>query len=212
MGVYDKPFWSKDFYDHQARWLHYFNQIKAVAREIREREDHNDNFSVLEIGPSYGLVTFYLRKFGVDIKTLDFKPEYQPDFLASVLKMPLPDNSFDLILVCEVLEHLPFENFPGVLKEIHRVTKKTVFLSLPDGRSTLLNFRLKLPFLKEFKFLLKIPDFKKHIFNGHYFEIGKPGFSLEKIKGIIEKTGFKIKSDRVKSDTPKNHYFILEKI
>jgi len=212
MGVYDQPFWSKNFYDHQARWLHYFNQIRAVAREIEERENHNENFSVLEIGPSYGPVTFYLRKFGVNVKTLDFKPEYQPDFLSSVLKMPLPDNSFDLILVCEVLEHLPFEDFPKALKEIHRVTKKTVFLSLPDGRRMLLNFRLKLPFLKEWKFLWKISDFKRRFSKGHYFEIGKPDYSLEKIKSIIETTGFKIKADWVKNDTPKNHYFILEKI
>lgn len=211
-SVYDKPFWSKNFYDHKARWVHYFNQIRAVAKEIRRKGSQMENFWVLEVGPSYGLVTFYLRKFGVKVKTLDKKPEYNPDFLGSVLEMPFPDNSFDMILACEVLEHLPFEDFPGALKELYRVAKQTVFLSLPDERRTLLRFSLKIPFLKEIHFLLKIPTFKYHVFDGHWWEIGKIGYSVSRIRQEIKKAGFYIEKDWAAPDTPKNHYFLLKKI
>lgn len=39
------------------------------------------------------------------------------------------DNSFDLVIACEVLEHVP--NPRRALAEIHRVTKRTVILSVP---------------------------------------------------------------------------------
>ena len=46
--------------------------------------------------------------------------------------MPFRDGQLDMVLCCEVLEHLPFTNFFHALKEIRRVARYKVILSLPD--------------------------------------------------------------------------------
>lgn len=214
MDARDTPFYSKKFYDHKARWIHYFNQIRAVAREIRRRGGVLDGFSVLEIGPSHGLVTEYLRKFGVNVTTLDFKASYQPDIVADVRAMPLPDNSFEMAIVCEVLEHMPFEDSLKALKELHRVTRKTVLMSVPDARRTLLQLRLKLPFFKEFSFTLRFPAFTRQVVaneHWHNWEIGKIGYPPSRVKKEIKAIGFTIRQCGSLPDTPRNYYFLLEK-
>lgn len=49
---------------------------------------------------------------------------------ASILKLPFSDNSFDIVLCLEVLEHLkdPLE----AIKELSRVTKECCILSVPN--------------------------------------------------------------------------------
>lgn len=211
-SAYDIPFWSKDFYDHKARWIHYYNQIRAVAGRVRNSPDKR-GFKVLEVGPSHGQVTSYLRKFGVDVTTIDNKKEYSPNILGDVLKMPFKDDNFDMVLVCEVLEHLPYEQFLQALVEIKRVVKLAVFLSLPDSRKTLLSFSLKVPFLKEKKFILKVHAAQTiPSVSDHKFEIGMKDFPLKKILKDIENVGFKCIEHTVSVDTPKNHYFLLSKV
>lgn len=191
-------------YDHKARWLSYYYQIKEVINLKPAK--------ILEIGTGNGLVAKYLRERNYNLTTLDLDKELKPDITASVLKMPVEDNSFDLILCAEVLEHLPFENFSQALDEIKRVAKNNVILSLPDYRRTLLNFTVKFPFIRQFNIFIKIPSFKKHKFDGqHYWEIGKSGYPVSKIKENIKKSGLKIIDNFVPFDAPSNHYFILEK-
>jgi len=213
-SCYDKPFWAKNFYDHKARWLHYNNQVRYVRKEIRKRGGSIENFKVLEVGPSHGFVTDYLKKFGVDITTIDNKLDYKPDVLGDVRDMPFEDNSFDMILVCEVLEHMEYENFPISLREMRRVSRGKVLLSLPDVRRILFHINFKLPFMKHFDYMVKIPTFKKHVLKApgaHYFEIGARGYPPSFIKEEILNSGFNIISSKVFSDTPKNHYFLMEK-
>jgi len=95
------------------------------------------------------------------------------------------ENSFDTILCAEVLEHIPFEYFEKSLEELQKITKKWVVLSLPHF-GIRLKFSFKIPKLQEKNVLLKIPYRKEHRFNGeHYWEIGKRGYSLDKILKII---------------------------
>lgn len=167
---------------------------------------------MLEVGPAHGFVAAYLRKFGVNVTTLDINKAYTPDVLASVLDMPFPDSSFNVILASEVLEHLPFKDFSRALHELHRVTSHVVFLSLPDVRHTLLSIDLKIPFLKRIRKIIKAPTFKKHVFDGqHYFEIGKRKYPPSCIRQEITRVGFVIRREAVHPDTPKNHDFVLDK-
>lgn len=159
----------------------------------------------------HGFVTTCLRAFGVKVTTLDINEAYEPDFVGSVLKMPFSDNAFTMSLICEVLEHLPYDSFSPALKELRRVTERTVLLSLPDVRRTLLSVDVKLPFLKRIRGIVKAPTFKRHIFDGqHHFEIGKRGYSPRRIRQKIIRAGFVIRKDKVYPDTPKNHYFVLD--
>jgi SAM-dependent methyltransferase len=191
-------------YDHKARWLSYYYQSKTVLKL--------GVVSVLEIGPGNGTVSDYLRKQGIALTTVDIDPELKPDITASLLKIPLPDNSFDLVMACEVLEHLPFEKFIPALKEISRVSKHYIFISLPDHRRTLFYFRMKIPLLSEIAFRIRIPAFTRHVFNGqHYWEIGKVGFSPRIIRKAIIRSGLRIVKDLVRHDAPMNHFFLMEK-
>lgn len=47
-----------------------------------------------------------------------------------IYKLPYPDNSFDLVLCMEVLEHL--DKPKAALKELRRVSSKYVLLSVPN--------------------------------------------------------------------------------
>jgi len=191
-------------YDNKRRWLHYWYQIHLVLK-LKPKE-------LLEIGIGSAIVSNYLRDRGVKITTLDIDPNLKPDVVASVLNIPFENNSFELVLAAEVLEHLPFKDFIPALEEIKRVTKKYAIISLPDKRHVLIYLGLKLPFIEQKNIFIKSPSLKKHVFNGqHYWEIGKLRYSLKRIRNDIKKSGFKISNDFTPFDAPWNHYFILEK-
>ncbi|TSC67974.1 MAG: type 11 methyltransferase [Parcubacteria group bacterium Gr01-1014_72] len=213
-SVYDIPFWAKGFYDHKARWIHYYYQVQFVANILRAWQGDRNMFRLLEVGPSHGFVTQYLRKFGVSVTTIDNKKEYSPDILGTVLSMPLQSDSYDMILVCEVLEHLPYDAFSKALAELFRTTRCYVLLSVPDVRRILFSIEIKMPFFKWLHITIRIPTFQKHVCpvpGGHQWEIGKKSFPPGRIRDAIKSAGFAIVDDVMFHDTPKNHYFLLEK-
>lgn len=166
--------------------------------------------TVLEIGVGNKIVFDCLKREGIEVQTLDVDKELNPDFEGSVEKILLKDNSFDVVLCAEVLEHLPFNKFEQCLKELKRVSKKYVVLSLPHfGPPVKVHF--KVPFIKESRKSFKIPYHPQHKAGGvHYWEIGKKGYSPKKIKAIIAKY-FRIKKDFVPFENQYHHFYILEK-
>ena len=85
-------------------------------------------------------------------------------------------------------------------------------ISLPDKRRILLHVLLKIPFINYINIFIRIPLFKKHVFDGqHYWEIGKKGYSVARVKEAIGESRLKIVDSFVHFDAPSNHYFILEK-
>ena len=193
-------------YLREPRMFSYFFQIKEALKLV------NPPKRILLIGVGDGVVPFYLKKIGFDLTTIDIDPDLKPDVVGDVLKMPFPDDAFDLAVCAEVLEHLPFEKFPAALTEIGLVTKQGLILSLPDKRRTLLDLRLKLPLIKQIDFFYKIDLRRAHVFDGqHYWEIGKKDYSLRKVIFEIEETGFKLMRHYVKSQSPNIHFFVLGK-
>lgn len=199
-----KSHYFDEKYNSKTRWLSFFYQIE-ILQDVKAK-------SILEIGPGNGLATYVLRDRGVQVTTVDIDPDLKPDIVADVEKLPLADNTVDVVCAFEVLEHMPFELFLENLKEMSRVSKKYVIISLPDRRRILFHLLFKIPFLNYKNIFIKIPSFKKHVFDGqHYWEIGKKGYSVSNIKKHIEKAGLIIKDDYVHADVPGAHYFILEK-
>jgi hypothetical protein len=112
----------------------------------------------------------------------------------------------------EVLEHLPYEEFKYCLSELMRVSNKYVLISLPHwGRH--FSIHVRLPFFNKIQFSLKINIWPiKHKFNGqHYWEIGKIGFPLARIRNDIKSIGFKIVRDYIIFESPYHHFFVLRK-
>ncbi|MBI2635360.1 MAG: class I SAM-dependent methyltransferase [Parcubacteria group bacterium] len=190
-------------YEDKNRWMSYWHQIKEISNFHSE--------SVLIIGKGSGLVSEYLKLSGIKTTTLDIDESLSPDVVASVLDMPFKDSEFDAVLCAQVLEHLPYEDFTKAIFEIKRVANKSAVISLPHFGPAI-RFLFKFPFFPEIKFMVKLPYPKKHLFKGeHYWEIGKRGYSAQKIKKDIEKCGFNGIKDYIFFENPLHHFFVLKK-
>lgn len=200
----DKNHYFNQSYNHKARWLSYWYQIDLVL-SIGAR-------SILEVGVGSGIVADYFKKMGLEIKTLDIDVRLQPDIVGSVEKISCDNEQFDCILAAEVLEHLPYEKFRSILREVARVSKKYAVISLPDARKTLFNYYFKAPFFNACEHLYKISSFKRHKFDGqHYWELGKLAYEMKKIKNDIIMSGWNIKKCFTPYDVPTKIFFLLEK-
>lgn len=174
---------------YQRRYLTLPRIITHWYQASEVAEETPPGGSVLEIGPGSGHTTWLLRSWGYSVTTLDFEPANRPTVVGTVTDLPFADGSFDTVLAAEVLEHLPFEQFDRCLSELARVARKSVVVSLPApfvGLAALFN----LPRLKPRSLHLGVPYLVKHRFNGeHYWELGKVGFSLGRIKQHIKASG-----------------------
>jgi ubiquinone/menaquinone biosynthesis C-methylase UbiE len=100
---------------------------------------------VLVIGKGSGLPSYLLEHRGFKVTTVDIQAELAPAVVCDVRQLPFSDQAFDVVVCCQVLEHIPFEFFVPALCEMRRVIRKGLVLSLPDqGRySTLLSYLLR---------------------------------------------------------------------
>lgn len=200
-----KDHYRRSSYDSKDRWVSYWYQINyVVARNPRK---------VLEIGPGNKTVTEALRKKGIEVTTVDIASDLNPDVIAPVTKLPFPDRAFEGILAAEVLEHLPFNDFPKAISEIRRVAGRFAVISLPHA-GFVFSLEFKIPLIGKKSFLWKLPFFwRVHEFNGeHYWELGKRGFSVRRIKQIIRHHGFHLRGSGIFADDPAHYFFILEKV
>lgn len=196
----ENNFYNFKKYDTKSRWMSYWHQIDEVLKL-------NPN-NILEIGVGNQTVTRYLRDLGINVSTLDVDQSLKPDVLGSVLSLPFADNAFEAILCCEVLEHLPFSDFKKGLRELFRVGKRDVVLSLPHFAPPL-KLSFKAPFLREISWAVKIPWPITHPQGlEHYWEIGKKDYALSKIKEEIRQY-FEITRDFVPFENQYHHFFVL---
>ena len=199
----DKSHYEFSRYVGIDRWASYHAQIKAVLERGPD--------SVLEIGVGDGVLRDYLKQhLSINYRSLDIDPELHPDIVGSVTAIPLPSESVDYVLAFEVLEHLPFETLPSAIKEIARIAKQGVIMSLPHFGPPV-KFLLKLPFLPEIRFAWKIPFFKRHVFNGeHYWEIGEKGYPTGVIREVLGEH-FVIVQEFIPFENQYHHFFVLAK-
>ncbi|MDP2918242.1 MAG: methyltransferase domain-containing protein [bacterium] len=194
-------------YLNKRRWISYWHQIDEASAL-------KNIHSILEVGPGNKIVADTLAKMGYAIQTLDNDPRSQPDFIGQIEKVKtLPDQKFDLVLASEVLEHIPYAEFPSALRNLRRLTKKYLLLTLPyTSRGTFKPyFHAHLwPFHKPISWSKIFNLFPRpHIFNNqHYWEIGKRGYPLKKVLQTIRNNNFTIIKHY---PIPENlyHYLIL---
>lgn len=93
--------------------------------------------TILDIGCSKGSYVKYLCEKGYDAYGIDvldhqgWEGKYQDRFKqGDITNLPFEDNSFETLLAFEVLEHISDINL--AVKEMHRVSKKNIIISVPD--------------------------------------------------------------------------------
>jgi SAM-dependent methyltransferase len=119
-----------------------------VGDILKYRPPTSGTVRVLEIGAFFGVNCMALRGLGYHVTAAD-TPEFieDPDQIERYARygiatkavrledfiLPFEDDSFDVIIMCEVLEHLNFNPLP-LLKEINRIgsVKSIFYLSLPS--------------------------------------------------------------------------------
>jgi len=195
----------KESYDSKGRFISYWHQINEIVKL--------NPVNVLEIGIGNGFVSKYLKERRANVLTLDIDKELNPDIVGSVLDVPFPDHSFEVVACYELLEHLQYENFHKALSEIFRVSKSYAILSLPDA-SRYYRVYLQIPKIGVFKKFILLSRLKNpiHKFDGeHYWEIGKADYPLSRIMKNIRRVGFSIKRTYRIFENPCHRFFILEK-
>ncbi len=197
----------EDEYVDRKKFNSFFTQIELV-RKLKPK-------TILEIGPGLGHVTSILKLEGFSVKTLDLFSKRKPDYVSSVSKMPVKDSSFDLVLCCEVLEHLPLkssnnEDLEHALLELRRVTKEYCIISVPYY-SLHLAINLKVSGLKNKNITLRLPIPTKKINSKyHYWELGR-GCSVKQFKNLIRKAGFHIIEQKNVPLQEYHYFFVLKK-
>ncbi|MDX6559891.1 MAG: hypothetical protein QOF72_2940 [Blastocatellia bacterium] len=148
--------------DIEGEWR-YLTGLKytfvRTVRDISERFKGSDPSSVriLEIGPFLGVTSIALARLGFDVTVTELEeflagPALPNRFKKHGIKffpcnlrsyhLPFTDEEFDLVIMCEILEHLNFNPLP-LLKEINRVLRRKGLLYLTVPNHVALQHRLE---------------------------------------------------------------------
>ena len=131
---------------------------------------------ILEIGPGNGFVADFLRAAGRRVDTVDVNMDLCPTFQGSVLELDqiVGEKSYDTVVCCEVLEHLPFSSFPTALEQIARATRKSALITLPQAKKFFFSLSgvLQVPG-RGVRWFLWAPTFgrKSPIYKDHHWEL-----------------------------------------
>lgn len=198
-----------DKYISLERFISYYHQVNYIRGCKPEK--------VLLIGVGDDLISPLLRKMGYEVTTIDIDPDLRPDIVGDVRDMPMKDKSYDVVCAFQVLEHLPYEEFEGILKEINRISKKNAIISVPHRR-TGFEIIFKFPFIrtlmkKDFvraavRFPVKFKGFESS--GQHYWEIDWFTTKLKTVRSDFRKFFTIIKEHTPELD-PYRRFFVLEK-
>lgn len=162
--------------------------------------------------------------------SLDINNEYNPDIIGDVRSLKIDENLYDLICAFQVIEHIETEYTEQIFKELSRITKKYIFISLPI-QINFLNFNVELSLkdriFNRFSFSLKFRKLFEGLFvkdrdenkdklrkdksNPHYFEVGTKNFKKKKFLDLISSNNLKIISQFHNKFYPYHWFILMEK-
>jgi len=129
--------YDKEYYKQQGLWKGP-SSSKIVLERINKTISliPTDVKTVLEVGCGNGAIINRLQKrgldcFGVDVSEEGLKYVKCKKKLMSGDHLDFKNNSFDLVICSEVLEHLSLHVYKKTLKELERVAKKYILITTP---------------------------------------------------------------------------------
>ncbi len=201
----DKTHYQFSHYVNKRRWISIWHQVDEVI-SLAPR-------SVLEVGPGPGIFKQIVTGLGYCVETVDIDSDLQPDHVASVTALPFSDGEFDLVCAFQMLEHLPYEESKVAFKEMVRVSRKNLVISLPDAKS-LWRYIFHIPKLGDVELFMPRPRLipLMHEFDGeHYWEINKRGYALSRVIKDFGSCGAHLKRTYRVKENPYHRFFIYKK-
>ncbi len=205
MAQVDTDHYNKKGYDTLARFASYWYQID-ILRKL-------DSRSILEIGVGNMFLAEYLKKRGMNIDTMDFDESLNPSICGDIRQIPIEDNTYEAVVVFEVLEHIPYEDVKKALSEVYRVSSRNVVISIPDCERVY-SYNITLPKIGLIKGIITLPRRVPlvHTFNGeHYWELNKEGFSRSSFEKLLLECGFTIENTFRPLTNTYHRFYVLSK-
>ena len=186
-------------YTTKRRWNSYWHQLdEALAVHPT---------TCLVVGGGDAIVPRVLREAGVSVTVVDVVDELGPDVVADVRDMPFVDGQFDVVLCCQVLEHIPFESVPEAIRELRRVLRGRLVISLPDQSRTV-TFDFRVGNRRLFK-RLAIDRKSEWHFNGvHHWELGNRSFPRPAVRSLLEQA-FVVDREYLVDENSYHRFFVL---
>jgi ubiquinone/menaquinone biosynthesis C-methylase UbiE len=112
----------------------FFELLTQYILDQRTPEEHQRSLEILDIGGYEGKLAWFMPQH-TKVTVLDQKPapeEGKTNYVQGDARMlPFPDNSFDLVLSSDMIEHIAPEDRLTVLREMQRVSRRHIILAAP---------------------------------------------------------------------------------
>lgn len=128
---------KSDIFRNTENW--YLNMNDCVSDELIEFAIQHAGNNILDVGCATGNYCVKLKERGFNCVGIDINKKYVKksiengveSYLMDAGELKFSDNSFDTILLFEVLEHV--ENPQQIIGEAKRVAKKNVLITVPNS-------------------------------------------------------------------------------
>lgn len=207
---------KKEHYDFThyvkiSRWNSYYMQIKESYEHLFNKEGGK----ILLIGAGDGIVPYLLKRIipNVIVTTVDYAADLSPDICCDIRELSrYVSEKYDIVICCQVLEHLKFEELHAILTEFGKclAADGKLIISLPDsGIMCMINisfpkFHIKNYLRKWCRWYRK--DFK---FNGeHYWEVNSARKYSSKIVREKIEYHFNMEKEYLVHNNPYHRFYI----
>lgn len=189
-------------YMTKRRWASLWHQAHLIA----SLEPHQ----VLEVGVGNGLLGVLCEHLGISHRSVDLASDLNPDILASVQAIPLGDQSIDLTCAFQVLEHIPYPEALRGFRELCRVSRRDILISLPNATYAF-PLLVSLPLIGGLRSLIELPVAKLGpMISSHRWEIGRAGTPLRRVIRDFSREARLVQSFRV-FEMPYHHFFHFQR-
>ncbi|MBS9778878.1 MAG: hypothetical protein KGV58_01050 [Campylobacteraceae bacterium] len=201
-------YFSDNYFDKQQLFV-LSEQIVLIYKYTKKIK----NPILVEIGKGNGFVSDFFKKAGFDFLTFDINKNLNPDIEGNILAFSnIVTCKPDIVVACEILEHMPFEVFEYALEQISKVARKYVIITLPEFKKFFgANFQIKLPKKDVFSFPLHVKvRGDKILGSGHFWEIDFDEQSKrENVENVMKKY-FQIEDKGSFGVAPYHNYYVLK--
>jgi len=140
-----KGFYVRDYFDRhkdvtkESGYPHYRDGV-PFEEQANFIAEYFSPEKALDVGCAKGFTVKRLRERGIDAYGIDISayavssaPKSVKQFIkkADILSIPWPDNQFDVVSCIETMEHLHPKEIDKAIREMKRVTKDYIFLTMP---------------------------------------------------------------------------------